>query len=155
METPPSVPDGKHTLSKPIRLSCIPPCSDPILVTITIINVQSQLNNMQWTITLQNTSPYDVSVNINHFYLLEGDQTGITNPIPPSQGLDAEGQVLNDAIDLSHSGPSSAYATTMLTFAFVPSATNYTLESEVHYCGLAAGCHTITFGPNLIPFNFH
>jgi hypothetical protein len=146
-----SAKDGKYPVS--IRLTCTS-CSDPILVTITSIDIQSQLNRMQWTITLENTGPDDESVVLSPFYLLEGDQTGITNPIPPSQGLEAKGGATENEVDLSKSGPSTAHATTILTFAFVPSAMPYTLESSVHYCSVASGCGTAPFEPKLITFIF-
>jgi len=107
---------------------------------------------MLWTITLENIGPDEADVNLDHFYLLEGDQTGIINPIPQSQGLNATGGALEQIMSLSKSGQSTARSTTIVTFAFVPNATSYTLESEVHYC--AASCNTVPFDPKLIPFIF-
>lgn len=55
--------------------------SDPIIVTITKIDIQQY--NMLWSLTLENTGPDAASVTFRYIYLEEGNQVNNPSSNPP------------------------------------------------------------------------
>ncbi len=130
-----------------IRLKCS--CSDPVLVTITKIDIQPQQNRMLWSVTLQNVSPNNATVNFTQFYLQQGNL--ISNPTSGEQQYLATGGAANNAVSLLPSGQPGDTQTTTLTFLFMPYATSYTLTSILDPC--LGFCDSVTFDPAVIQFS--
>src|SRR5579884_4130707 len=122
-------PVGPETLTESTRLTCN--CSDPIVVTITKIAVQPDLNRMLWSLTLENTGPNSATVSFAYIYLEPGDPN---NPTSGGQEYYASGGAADNYVTLQPSGQPGAILTTTLTFSFVPYTMPYTLKSTLYPC---------------------
>ncbi len=132
------VPYATEKISHPnIRLHCN--CSDPIVVTITQIDIQPQQNRMLWSLTLSNTGQVDQNTGWSKFSLQEGDHIG--DPTQGGQTFDAMSTgVYIKAGEVQH---------TIVTFSFVPyQGMSYTLVSELE----ASYPGAVTFDPIVIQF---
>lgn len=141
-----STPGIATTGPSNIRLKCT--CSDPVLVTITKINMQPQQNRMLWSLTLQNVSPNSAGIDFRQFYLQQGDL--ISNPTSGEQEYPATGGAANNTVSLQPSGQPGDIQTTTLTFLFMPYATSYTLTSILDPC--QGFCDPIPLDPAVIQF---
>lgn len=126
-----------------IRLQCT--CSDPVLVTITKIDIQPQLNRMLWSITLENVSPNNHDINFRQFYLQQG-----SSPTSQDTPYYATGGAVDTPVQLQSSGQSGSIQTATLTFLFIPYMGPYTLTSILDPCN--GFCGLVSFDPKVIPF---
>lgn len=141
---PPTAPilafasDG--TRGENVQLSCAP-CSDPIIVTIASITVDSQRGNMVWSLTYYNDSQYGYDANLSPFYL--------TSNISTSQGAEQEYRATgSDLVGVPVSAGQTFHATA--TFSFVPyKGVEYTLVARLYGGGYFA---SVTFNPTTFTF---
>ena len=123
------------------RLHCN--CSDPVVVTITQIDIQPQQNRMLWSLTLSNTSQAGQGSSWNEFSLQDGDH--VQDPTLGGQTYNATGEGINTSQFLN----AGEVQHTIITFSFVPyQGMPYTLISELS----TSSPNSVTFDPTVIQF---
>lgn len=124
---PPTSTPGVATAGPPgsIRLSCA--CSDPVVVTITKIDIQPQQNRMIWSLSFYNNSQSAYDADFSKFYLQKGDQTQNPAGSAGEPTYTPTGLAINTG-QIIHAGDTKQ---STLTFSFVPDKGNYTLASQL------------------------
>src|SRR5579884_66726 len=137
--------ESAKTLSENFILPC--DCSDPIVVTVTKIEIQPQQNRMIWFLTFYNDSQNSADATFRQFYLEKGDQ--VTYPTSGDQTIYyATGEAVSTGLTLQ----AGETQQTTLTFSFVPyKAMPYTLTSDLG--GLFNGvlAYNVPFKQKVIP----
>ena len=130
-----------ETLLENITLKC--DCTDPVVVTITKIEIQPPQNRMIWSLTFFNNSQNSTDAVFNQFFLQKGDQ--VNYPTQGEQTYTATGGGIDTNVPLQAGETKQA----TLTFSFVPyNNIPYTLSSELDGTGFAP----VTFNPVVTHF---
>jgi len=134
-----------ETLPENITLKC--DCTDPIVVTITKIEIQPPQNRMLWTLTFYNNTQSSDAPYFEQFTLQKGDQ--VHYPTTGEQTYDATGEGIHTSDGTTRYVSLQAGETKQvtLTFSFVPyKDIPYTLSSQL------AASSGVNFNPVVIQF---
>ena len=135
-----------ETVSENFPLQC--DCSDPIVVTVTKIEIQPQQNRMIWFLTFYNNSQNGADATFRQFYLEKGDQVNY-----PTTGDQTIYYATGEAVSTGLTLQAGETQQTTLTFSFVPyKDIPYTLSSDLG--GLFNGvlAYNVPFSPKVIQF---